>query len=228
MNEEQLARIRTAYDLSVRQYREGIDNFVNVPDEFKNSEGFRALMQECGPLTSSSAPENKEFLNPQAGMKFLDAGCCANLANYRVDKWPSTYYGVDISPEIIKAMKSFTSHENISIGGLQVAEVASLPFDDDFFDIALLIGVLEYADLDYVGAALAEMNRVLKPKARLVVDTPNMEHPFVEVMFKLENYLERPNIPKSHLEFEKMLTPLFNIKKVDDERVMLKYFVEAR
>jgi len=225
---KQLAKIRKAYDLTVRQHREDINPLVNVPDEFKNSDEYKAFARESGfSITGSNAPENKKFLNPGTGMKFLDAGCCADLANYRFDKWPSIYYGVDISPELIRAMKKFSVHENISIGGLEVAEITSLPFEDNYFDIASVIGVLEYADLAYAESALVEMSRVLKPYARMAVDIPNMEHPHVKTMFKLEAFLGRPNIPKPRSKFEKMLTPLFDIKRVDDKRVMLKYFVEA-
>jgi SAM-dependent methyltransferase len=226
---DQLQQISRAYDLTVKQHRDNIDPFENVPTEFKNSKEFKDFKKTIGSTaTGSNAPENKEFLNPQIGMKFLDAGCCGNLFNYRFDKWRSVYYGIDISPALIDAMKSFATHHEISIGGLQVAELAVLPFDNDFFDIASVIGVLEYVDLNYCKAALRELNRVMKKGARMVIDIPNMEHPHVETMFKLEKYLERPNIQKSRLEFEKIPAPLFNIKKVDDKRVMLKYFVETK
>ncbi len=161
-------------------------------------------------------------------MNFLDVGCCANLANYRFDKWPSVYYGVDISPALIDAMKGFVAHHGISVGSLNVAEVVALPFDDDFFDIAAVIGVLEYADFAYCESALRELNRVLKNGSRMVVDILNMEHAHVQIMFKLEEYLGRPNIAKSRTEYEAILAPLFETVEVDDSRVMLKYFVETK
>jgi hypothetical protein len=34
---DQLGRIRKAYDLTVAQYRQGIDPLVQVPEAFKNS-----------------------------------------------------------------------------------------------------------------------------------------------------------------------------------------------
>ncbi len=184
---DQLQQIRSAYDLTVKQHNEKIDPLANVPDEFKCSKEFKNFQQDTGSeITGSNAPENKQFLDPKSGMEFLDAGCCANLVNYRFDQWASTYYGVDISPALIDAMKSLATHHEISVGNLQVAELAVLPFDDDFFDIASVIGVLEYADLDYCKAALCELNRVLKNGSRMVIDIPNMGHPQVQTMFKLE------------------------------------------
>ncbi len=77
--DERLHRIRNAYDLTVEQY-------------------------DC----NSGAPENKEFLEPEAGMCFLDVGSGASLANYRLDLWPSKYFGIDISRALIQAMHKFS------------------------------------------------------------------------------------------------------------------------
>lgn len=222
---EQLERIRKAYDLTVEWYNKGIDPLDNVPEELKNLPEFKAFQEETGISCSSGAPENREYLDPQPCMNFLDAGCGGGLAAYRLDRWPSTYYGVDISPRLIRAMQGFAENEKISTGGLWVADLADLPFDDDFFDIAAVIGVFEYHTLDYIAEALKELHRVLKPRARIVMDIPNLEHPHVKVMFKLEEYLGRPNIPKSRSAFEEILTPQFSIERTDDTQVMLKYFV---
>ncbi len=229
MRKKQLDRIRRAYDLTVRQYREGSDPLAGLPEEFRNSSAFKALLQETGPaVTGSNAPEIREFLSPQSGMKFLDAGCCADLANYRLDKWPSLYYGIDISPELIGAMKRFAASERIAVGGLEIAEIAALPFADDFFDIALAAGVFEYVDLAYIETALEEMNRVLKADAKVVVDIPNKAHPHAGAMFKLEEYLSRPIVPHSRSEFEKILARYFNIERTDERSVMLKYFAKTK
>jgi SAM-dependent methyltransferase len=222
--EQRLDRVRQAYDLTVEQYRSGVDWLAQVPEVFKASSEFQALMQEpC----NSNAPENKEYLKPQPGMRFLDVGCCANLANYRLDRWPSTYFGVDISPALIEAMQGFAANHHIPVGGLHIAEIVSLPYDDNFFDIADVIGVLEYCTLDYTERALVELNRVLKPDARMVVDTPNLDHPLVEAMFQLEDYLGRPNVPKTRTAFERLIASLFAVDDADESHVMLKYFVRA-
>jgi cyclopropane fatty-acyl-phospholipid synthase-like methyltransferase len=226
----QLQRIRQAYDDTDATYHAGFDLFsvYFVPSAFLESSAYKVFKEasENNP-SNSAATDNKVFLNPNKGMKFLDAGCCANLANYRLDRWDSTYYGVDLSPALIRSMRGFTEQEGIKVGGLEVAEIAELPFDDNFFDIASCIGVLEYFDIDYCQKALTELHRVLKPGARMMVDIPNMNHPHVETMMQLEEYLRRPNVPKERQQFEDILTPLFEIERSDDSRVMLKYFVVA-
>jgi len=46
-------------------------------------------------------------------------------------------------------------------------------------------------------------------------------------MQKLEEYLGRPNIINSRAEFEALLKPLFSAERIDDSRVMIKYFVRT-
>ena len=229
MNEEQLERIRKAYSSAIRDFLAGISPLSKVPKKFKRSKTFKAFLKKADPSTvGSAAPDIKQFLKPAPGMKCLDAGCCANLAAYRLDKWPSTYYGIDYSPVVIQEMKKFTSINNLKIGGLKKAEIKDLPYPNDFFDIAMVIGVFEYLHMDYSAQALKELFRVLKPGARMVLDLPNLAHPHIEIMFQLEEYLGRPNIPKSRVRFEQHLIPLFTIVNIKDTHVMLKYFVEKR
>ena len=227
MDKEQFNRIRNAYDSTVRDFKAGINPLAAVPKKFKNSRAFKAFVKETDPVvTGSSAPEIKDFLQPAPGMKCLDAGCCANLATKRFDKWPSVYFGIDISPVLIREMKEFAAGAGLKIGGLEIAEIKELPFSNEFFDIAMVIGVFEYVSMDYAALALEELCRVLKPGSRMVLDLPNLAHPHVETMFQLEEYFQRPNIPKSREEFERHLTYLFSIVKTNEKHVMLKYFVE--
>jgi SAM-dependent methyltransferase len=222
----QLDAIKKAYDLTVEQYRMGINPLDDVPDDIKNSPFYKSLTVDKSAL-DSSAPDIKEYLAPDAGMRFLDAGCSANIVNYRLDHWPSTYYGVDISPRLIEAMKNFVKCEQVSVGGLYVAEVTGLPFDNNFFDICAVIGVMEYCTLEYIGEALMELNRVMKPGARAVIDIPNKNHPHVLDMIKLEKHMGRTSFLHSQAAFEKILKPLFVTGRIDDSRVMIKYFVRT-
>jgi len=222
--DKQLNRIRKAYDLTVMQHKKGINPLDNIPEEIKKSLFYQFLMAGTG---DSAAPDIKEYLAPSPEKRFLDVGCSANIVNYRLDLWTSVYYGIDISPRLIRAMKTYVKHEQISIGGLNIAEVAKLPFDDNFFDIAAVIGVLEYCTLKYISQALIELNRVMKPESRLVLDIPNENHPYVEDMVRLEKYLGRPNFIHSRSKFVDLIASLFLIERVDNSQVMLKYYVRT-
>lgn len=219
--DQQLQRVRDAYRVGRP------DELIPlVPDEFKQTQEYQEFISDTKRTTGSDAPENKEYLNPQPGMRFLDAGCCGSYASYQLWKWPSTYYGVDFCPSIIEAMRGVAAKHNLPYGGFEVAKIVDLPYEDDFFDIGQLIGVLEYCPMDYCRDAIQEISRVLKPFALFILDLPNMAHPHCETMFKLDEYMERPNVPKNRKEFEDILTFLFRIHHVDDTQVMIKYFLK--
>jgi ubiquinone/menaquinone biosynthesis C-methylase UbiE len=225
--DRQLERVRKAYDLTVEQYHKGIGPLDSVPEDIKNSLFYKSLAEDKSVLNSGSL-DVKEYLNPESGKRFLDAGCSANLVNYRLDRWPSIYYGVDISPALISAMKNFVSREHITIGGLYLSDLSGLPFDDDFFDISAVIGVMEYCSLEYIKTALSELKRVLKAESAVVLDIPNQHHLYANDMAKLEKHLKRPIFLHSRARFEELLEPQFSIERVDDSSVMLKYFLRTR
>ena len=69
---DRLQQISDAYDLTVKQYREKIEPLTNVSYEFRNSKEFKEFQQSTGSeITGSNAPENKQYLDPESGMKFL-------------------------------------------------------------------------------------------------------------------------------------------------------------
>jgi ubiquinone/menaquinone biosynthesis C-methylase UbiE len=224
--DKNLEKVRQAYDFTVAQFRQGTDPYADLPVKLKNADTIKKLAADSKNLGSGGSAI-KDYLNPSPGMKFLDAGCSANLYNYHLYAWPSMYYGVDISEKLITAMKGFSESKGITIGGLYQADVSDLPFDDDFFDIAAMIGVLEYCKIAYVKKALKELNRVLKPGARIVLDIPNQNHPDVKDMADLERYLKRPIYIRSRETIEKAIRPFFKIQRVDDSRVMTKYFLNT-
>ena len=226
--EQQLERIRRAYDLTVEQYERGIDPLEEVPDELKAAPEFQAFLDEAGSWCNSGAPDVVAYLDPKHGKKFLDVGCAASLKTHRMFEWPSEYFGVDISPLLIDAMRRYAAEHSIEVGGLHVTDAANLPFEGDYFDIAAMIGVLEYCTLDYVEAALREMSRVLKADAKVVLDIPNTDHIHADMMFSLEESLGRRQYAHDRSMFEKSLAARFDLERVDSSRVMLKYFCRAR
>jgi SAM-dependent methyltransferase len=225
--DRRLRQVRKAYDLSVRQYRQGVDPFRGVPPEIRNSPFFQSVISG-GSSSNSGTPDVREYLQPRPGMHFLDAGCAANLANFRLDQWPCTYYGIDISPALISAMKSYAASHKITVGGLYVAEISRLPFPGDFFDIASAVGVLEYCALRYIRRALRELQRVLRPGSRLVLDAPNRSHAYARDMARLEKFLGRPIYLHFRSKLENALAVSFYLDRVDDSGVMIKYHVRPR
>ena len=69
--------------------------------------------------------------------------------------------------------------------------VTSLPFDDNTFDRALCLDVLEHLHFDEQPHALAELRRVLRPGGLLLVSVPNLAHLQSRVHFLLKGRLIR-------------------------------------
>lgn len=224
----QLERIRMAYDLTVEQYELGVDPLDGVPDHVRYAPEFQSFVAEAGESCHTGAPDVREFLGPKSGMTFLDVGCAASLKTHRLYEWDSEYHGVDISPGLVNAMRRFVVNNAIEVGSLHVADAATLPFEDVYFDIAAMIGVLEYGTPEYAKRALAELHRVLKPHARVVLDIPNMSHSHVDLMFSLEESLGRPQYEHDRAGFEETLALHFEIESVETSLVMLKYFCITR
>jgi len=224
-----LDKIKKAYDLTVEQYQDNINPIDLLPDDFKNSLKFKLFQSKISSeFTGSNNPEIKNYLLPDRNQKLLDVGCCANVANYRFDKWESEYFGIDISPKLINEMTGFVKHNNLNIGGLCISQADSLPFESNYFDLAMAIGVFEYYPLDYIYKGLTELNRSLKPNAKLVLDFPNKVHDLIEVMVETETFLLRPIIVYDIKEYDNLVNEFFDIIKVDKESIMIKYFLENK
>jgi ubiquinone/menaquinone biosynthesis C-methylase UbiE len=225
----QIEIIRQAYDETVDRYFAGVEDEVLLPSEFRNSERY-ARFKECmrqGPCGSHD-PRIPLYLAPQSGMNFLDIGSGVNLIARGLEKWSSTYYGIDISGKLVHVTRNHAERNGCAIGGLSVADAAHIPFRDGFFDIGAAIGVFEYYDLAYIGIALQELRRVLKPQGRAVIDMPNGNHPAVDTMIELEAYLGRSRdvIPTSE-EMEHELRRWFSVERIDDSHIMTLYFLRA-
>ena len=157
-----------------------------------------------------------EYLSPSQDMNFIHLGCALGLMFKGYDKWPSTYYGVDISSETIKLLNKHVAENSLSIGSLHCGSVHETPFADSYFDIGDCIGVLEYYDKDFVMKAIKEFYRLMKPGGKLVLDIPNITSPSGWAMMLVEEYMGRPDkfdmLPQ---EFEDMIKDYFEIEDSD-------------
>jgi ubiquinone/menaquinone biosynthesis C-methylase UbiE len=104
-----------------------------------------------------------ELLEPQAKERVLDIGCGAGNHLLFLNKFGLDITGIDASPYMINlARKRLGDRCNLKTG---IAE--DLPFDDNEFDLAVLINTLEF--LDDTLKALREAGRVANRKVLICV-----------------------------------------------------------
>jgi SAM-dependent methyltransferase len=109
-----------------------------------------------------------EALGARRGDRVLDVGCGPGFYVHetleRVGP-EGTVLGVDSSPQMLAlAARRCAGHEN---AGFREGDATAVPVEDESFDRALCVQVLEYvAD---VPAALAELRRVLRPGGRVLI-----------------------------------------------------------
>jgi ubiquinone/menaquinone biosynthesis C-methylase UbiE len=106
---------------------------------------------------------------PQQGARILDVGCGAARKSVHFRRGGGNrVVGIDISTPMIEKAKEILDEayvHNISDG---------LPFGDSTFDVVYCAMVLEHL-FDYMGP-LKEMNRVLKPGGRILIEVPNVNY----------------------------------------------------
>ena len=227
--------IKRAYDKGIVEGRKGngIHWSEDLPEYIANDPEWPAYQKllEASVPTSGRA-EVKDYLSPEKGMNFVDLGCCLNLRSRGYAKWPSTYHGVDISPETIKLLHEFVERYNFSVGALYCGGIHETPFEDNYFDIGTCIGVLEYFERDYIEKALIEAHRIIKPNGKFIIgEIPNITSTFCRLYMMIEEYLERPvNFNMSLQEFEDMLKKYFTIENAEivDGAMYGMYFLKCK
>lgn len=226
--ENQLKLISKSYDKAIDFGRRGIDLYEDLPEHIRNHPDypmFQRLKME-GLFSDSERKEIKEYLSPDANMKFIDLGCCLNLMFNGYDKWLSTYHGVDISSKTIQLLNEFVTEKKLPIGTLYCGSIHETPFEDNYFDIGACVGILEYFEKEFVEEAIIEAHRITKPYGKLVLDIPNFDSPVVRIMMLIEEHLVRPDkFNMSSQEFEVMLQDYFEIEKKEKVVGMIQYFL---
>jgi SAM-dependent methyltransferase len=136
---------------------------VNVKDYYDtywSAEGFRPT----GSLTAPLRRLLENHIEPTAAC--LDVGCGdGRTSGVWLRDYCERYVGVDISPTAIKQARS------IGLDARQINDASELPFEDESFDAAVCIEVLEHLFAPHEAAQ--EVARVLRPGGLLIATVPN-------------------------------------------------------
>ena len=131
-------------------------------DEFWSGEKERVYRPEPALW---SLIENAVVDNPDC----LDVGCGSGNSYARlVVERARSYVGVDVSENAVKAAQA------AGLDARVIGDAAELPFDDESFDVAICVEVLEHLFAPHNAAA--EIHRVLRPGGRLVASVPNLAY----------------------------------------------------
>ena len=100
--------------------------------------------------------------------KLLDIGCAEGRLLKWAEKRGYETYGVDISEFAVRKL----SQQKLSQSKLFVADLSSLPFADNYFEIITCFDVLEH--LEHPAVGLREISRCLKEQGMFVMSVPNV------------------------------------------------------
>ena len=115
-----------------------------------------------------------EMAADKRGGNVLDVGCGPGLTiNHFVDRG-FEFYGVDISPEMIRQCQE--AFATVPAAHFSVGRIEAMEFPEAMFDVVLSLGVVEYIEDD--AAAAREMARVTKPGGSVIVSLPNRVSPY--------------------------------------------------
>ena len=116
------------------------------------------------------------------GLRVLDAGCGEGVL---VEEFAARLNIEGIDP-------------NYSSDRVRTGSLTALPFDDNTFERAICLDVLEHLTYDEQPEALRELHRVLKPGGELLVSIPNLAHLQSRIHFLLQGRLIRTASEEKH------------------------------
>jgi demethylmenaquinone methyltransferase/2-methoxy-6-polyprenyl-1,4-benzoquinol methylase len=155
---------------------------------------FRLNDAYCEPLLASQVVIDLMQVEQQA--RILDCGVgngSLSIALCSLMTGPADFHAIDTSAEMLVQAKSVMQHAGLD-PHLQQADVMSLPYEDQSFDVVMAAHVLEH--LPDPQRALAEMVRVLKPGGMvfLCVTRPSLFGAFVQLLWRTWAITEQQGI----------------------------------
>src|SRR4051794_37534462 len=97
--------------------------------------------------------------------QILDAGCGTGAILKRLGS-PDRNVGIDLAPEAV----FFCGKRGLT--NVQQGDIAALPYANDSFDVVICSSVIYHQWVNDPGAALTELQRVLRPGGLLLLNLP--------------------------------------------------------
>ena len=109
-----------------------------------------------------------------AGDRVLDVGCGPGRFTLELARLGAQIVAVDISPGQLELHRSYTTQLGSTVEDRVVADVLSLPFQDDAFDVTVCYGGAISYVLDRAPEAVAELSRVTRPGGHVLVSVMSL------------------------------------------------------
>ncbi len=156
----------------------------------------------------------KKYFNKDKDIKILDIGCGTGASLFTIKNMGyNNLFGIDVSEEQISIAHQF---------GLDFCKKADIfidknIFENEFFDVILLIDVLEHCTKDEIVNLLNTCHKLLKINGMLIMHVPNAEGIFGSKIRYADFTHEISFTQKSIVQLLRMLNFNENIKIIEDK-----------
>ncbi len=107
-----------------------------------------------------------DFTKARNGSKILDVATGTGKQAFAFAKQGYDVIGIDFSEDMLKIARKKNKYKNVRF---EVADAATIPFEDKYFDVACLSFALHEMPSNIREKVLLEMGRVTKPKGIIMI-----------------------------------------------------------
>jgi 2-polyprenyl-3-methyl-5-hydroxy-6-metoxy-1,4-benzoquinol methylase len=166
--------------------------------EQPSAAGVREGVEELGRYYDGDRPD-LQALVPHDAQRILDVGCgTGSLLMSLKARQGAEVSGIELMPDAAAlARERLDRFEQLNLDGLD-----ALPFEEDYFDVAIFGDVLEH--LRDPARLLRAVRRHLQPDGRIICSVPNVKHWTVLAPLLLEDrfsYADEGLLDRTHVHF---------------------------
>lgn len=161
----------------------------------------------------------------------LDLGCGVSFLTYPWNDWQANFYGHELSGEIVRFIRSRAPQLNSKLfKSMQQGSAHHLEnYAPEQFDLAIATGFLYYYPIEYFDGVWAELLRVLRPAAPILIEVVNPESVWAEQWGLIELFKGTEPIFTPLSEWERRITALGGrIQKQASGELFTTYLIQRK